>query len=169
MPDFRGARKDQPLEARIARLEDIESIRQLKHQYAVYCDNGYNADGMASLFAEDAVWESNKFGSYHGREAFRQFMAGASDALPFALHYMCNALIDVAEDGLTARGTWILYEPATMSRADTNERDSVVITADYDDRFIKQNGEWLFSHVRVNFRTVANLHEGWHARPYRGE
>ena len=168
MPDFRGARPDEPLEKRIARLEDIESIRQLKHQYAVCCDNGYDADGMSSLFIPDAVWESNKFGTYHGRDEIHRFISEVGSDLVFALHYMNNAIIDVAEDGLSAKGTWILYEPATMTRSEDPGKDSVVITADYADDFVKVDGEWRFSYVRANFRTVANLHEGWHDNPYRG-
>ena len=41
------------LEERITRLESIEEIRQLKARYAHYLDNGYDAHGIASLFAED--------------------------------------------------------------------------------------------------------------------
>ena len=56
MPDLRGRRTGEPLEERIARLEDIESIKQLYNQYATYCDNGYDAEGMGTLMTEDAVW-----------------------------------------------------------------------------------------------------------------
>jgi hypothetical protein len=41
---------DEPIERRLARLEDIEAIQRLKERYAYYCDNGYDADGFASLF-----------------------------------------------------------------------------------------------------------------------
>jgi len=169
MADFRGARNGEPLEARIARLEDIESIRQLKHQYSVYCDHGYDADGMTSLFTEDAVWDSNKFGTYEGRDAIHGFIKEVGKEILFALHYMNNELIEIAPDGQTARGSWILLEPATMTRADSDENDSVIITAEYDDEFVKVDGEWKFKRVKANFRTVANLHEGWHKRPYRDE
>jgi hypothetical protein len=39
-------------------LEDAEAIRNLKARYAGLCDNQYDADGIASLFTEDAVWET---------------------------------------------------------------------------------------------------------------
>ena len=38
------------LEARVQRLIDIEDIKQLKARYAAYCDDDYNADGLAALF-----------------------------------------------------------------------------------------------------------------------
>ena len=169
MADFRGRRTGKPIEERIARLEDIESIRQLKHQYAGFCDNGYDADGMASLFTEDAVWESNKFGTYKGREAIHGFIKDVGKQILFALHYMDNALIEVAPDGQSARGSWILFEPATMTREDSDEKDSVLITATYDDEFVKIRGEWRLKHVKADFKTVANLQEGWHRRAYRDE
>ena len=167
MPDFRGARTGEPLEERIARLEDIESIKQLYHQYATYCDNGYDAEGMGSLTTEDAIWESNSFGTYHGREKIKGFIVEAGKAILFALHYMDNATIEVAPDGQTANGRWILFEPAVMTREDGTGTDSVMITADYDNDFVKVDGEWRIKHVRANFRTIANLQDGWHDTRFR--
>jgi hypothetical protein len=168
VPDFRGARTGEPIEERIGRLEDIESIKQLYHQYATYCDNGYDADGMGSLCTDDAVWESNKFGTYHGREEIKGFIVEAGKMLVFALHYMDNATIDVAPDGQSATGRWILFEPAVMTREGEEGTDSVIITADYLNDFVKVDGEWRIKHVRANFRTIANLQDGWHDERFRG-
>src|SRR5260221_6833983 len=59
------------LEQRIARLEAIEEIKQLKAQYAQVCDDGYKPEGMVPLFTEDAVWadSSGGLGRHEGREA----------------------------------------------------------------------------------------------------
>ena len=168
MPDFRGARTGEPLEERIARLEDIESIKQLYNQYATYCDNGYDAEGMGSLFTDDAVWDSNKFGTYEGRDAIKGFIVEAGKQILFALHYMDNPSIDVADDGQTATGRWILFEPAVMTREGEDGVDSVIITGDYENDFVKVDGEWRIKYVRANFRTIANLHEGWHDGRFRG-
>jgi SnoaL-like domain len=46
------------IERRLQVLEDAEAIRNLKARYAALCDNQYDADGIASLFTEDAIWES---------------------------------------------------------------------------------------------------------------
>ena len=167
MPDFRGARTGESLEERIGRLEDIESIKQLFHQYASYADNGYDAEGMGTLMTEDAIWESNSFGTYYGREEIKGFVSEVGKAILFALHYMDNPTIEVASDGKTANGKWILLEPAIMTREESEATDSVVITADYDNDFVKVNGEWRIKHVRANFRTVANLQDGWHEKRFR--
>ena len=59
------------LERRVRALEDIEAIKQLKYRYADACDRGYDADALADLFTEDAVWDGGLFGRYEGREAIR--------------------------------------------------------------------------------------------------
>ena len=52
------------LEARIRRLEAADSIRRLKAHYCDLCDEGYDADALASLFAADAVWDGGRLGRH---------------------------------------------------------------------------------------------------------
>src|SRR5215510_11082157 len=89
------------LEQRVQALEDVNAIRHLKARYAAYCDDQYNPDGLAALFTEDAVWESQGLGRFEGREAIRAFFRGASQLFTFAIHYSLNGQIDVQGD--TAR------------------------------------------------------------------
>ena len=74
------------LEKRVRAVEDVEAIRNLKARYAAYCDDNYNADKIAELFVEDAVWESGTLGKFKGREAIRGFFRGASEIYSFAIH-----------------------------------------------------------------------------------
>jgi hypothetical protein len=90
------------LERRVRALEDIEVIKQLKYRYADACDRGYDADALADLFTEDAVWDGGLFGRYEGREAIRRFFEGVSSDIVFATHYMMNPIITVEDD--QARG-----------------------------------------------------------------
>ena len=39
------------VDRRLTHLEDVREIEQLKYRYASFCDDGYNPDGIASLFA----------------------------------------------------------------------------------------------------------------------
>src|SRR5689334_24674262 len=89
------------IERRLQALEDAESIRNLKARYAALCDNNYDADGIAALFAEDATWESPGLGGFEGRDAIRRFFQGAAGIFSFAIHYSLNGQIYV--DGDTAR------------------------------------------------------------------
>ena len=81
--------------------EDVNAIRHLKALYAAYCDDQYNSEGLATLFTEDAVWESQGLGRFEGRDAIREFFRGASQLFTFAIHYSLNGHIDVQGD--TAR------------------------------------------------------------------
>jgi ketosteroid isomerase-like protein len=69
------------IERRLQVLEDAEAIRNLKARYAALCDNQYDADGIASLFTEDAVWESPALGRFEGRDAIRNFFRGSVEHL----------------------------------------------------------------------------------------
>ena len=68
------------LEQRVQRLEDYEEIRQLMVRYAAAMDNNFDANEIASLFTEDAVWTISPAtpvtGRHEGREAIGKFFAG---------------------------------------------------------------------------------------------
>src|SRR5690242_11097298 len=101
------------IERRLHVLEDAEAIRNLKARYAALCDNQYDADGIAGLFTEDAVWESPALGRFEGRNAIRNFFRRASGIFSFAIHYSLNGHIEV--DGDTARARWYLFMPCTVA------------------------------------------------------
>ena len=73
------------LEQRVQALEDVNAIRHLKARYAAYCDDQYNPDGIAALFTEDAVWESQGLGRFEGRDAIREFFRGGLPHSSFPL------------------------------------------------------------------------------------
>ena len=56
------------MERRLQSLEDAEATRNLKARYAALCDDNYDADRIAGLFAEDAKWDSPGLGRFEGRE-----------------------------------------------------------------------------------------------------
>lgn len=150
------------LEERVQRLEDIEAIRRLKIRYAQLCDANYDPDGLAALFTEDAVFEGGALGNYNGREAIRQFMAGVSKQLTFAVHFMIGHMIDVAPSGTEATGSWYLLDAVTAN----GRADWIAVT--YDDRYRKVDGQWLFSHVKVNFAFWTHFDTGWVKDPMVG-
>ena len=101
------------LERRLQALEDAEAIRNLKARYAALCDAQYDADGIAMLFTEDALWETPDLGRFEGREAIRDFFRGASGIFSFAIHYSLNGQIEV--EGDTAQARWYLFMPCTVA------------------------------------------------------
>jgi len=142
------------LEARIRRLEDLEEIRQLKYRYAAFCDDHFDADGIAGLFAEDGIWEGA--GMRHvGREAIRRFWQPVDP--PLASHLMTNPLITL--DGDRANGKWWIIGP--MSRLEDGRTVGYWQLATYDDDYVRTPEGWRFQHLRADLKFRARHATGW--------
>src|SRR3990172_4883637 len=166
--DVQGSGGLDELGRRLGRLEDIEAIKNLKAQYARYCDAGYDADLLASLFTEDAVWESNLFGPYVGRESIRSYFRGlGAGGILWAHHCIVSPLLEVNEAGDSAHGSWYLLDLATFRSDDAGDAEPVVVTATYEDWAVKLDGEWRFSRVKAHFHQVSSLLVGWVRERYR--
>jgi len=143
------------LERRLRVLEDIETIKKLKARYCAYCDNNYDAEGIASLFTEDAVWDGGKFGRYEGREAIRTFFRGAPRIFPFAIHQVMNPIIEV--EGEQAKGQWYLFQPATLAEGN----QAVWLAARYEEEYVKVGSEWKFKRLKVFPSFLTPYDQGW--------
>jgi len=159
---------DGALETRLARLEAIEATRGLKARYADVCDTGYDPVRMRPFFTADALWDGGpRFGRYEGVDAVCEFFAGISSQITWALHYMIAPIIDVADDGLSAAGSWYLLEPCTIA-TDEGPR-AMVITGRYADRYRREADGWKFSEVVLDCQTISPLDEGWARKPFWNE
>jgi ketosteroid isomerase-like protein len=148
------------LERRIRALEDIEAIKQLKYRYADACDRGYDADTLADLFTEDAIWDGGVFGRYDGQEAIRQYFQDISSDIVFAMHYMMNPIIEV--DGDEARGAWYLFQTCTFAEGNT----PILGAAKYAERYQRVHGTWKFRHLQLISIFWTPYEEGWVKRPF---
>ncbi len=148
------------LEARLRRLEDIEALKQLKARYCAACDDGYDADRLAELFTEDAVWDGGRtFGVANGREAIRRHFQGASRRLTIARHQVMNPIIDIGPDGDSATGHWLLFQPCTS--ADRNGEQATWLAATYADTYSRVSGSWLISRTGIDVAFFTPYHQGW--------
>ncbi len=138
------------LEQRITRLEDIEAIKQLKARYSHICDDMHNPDTIASVFAEDGIWESADFGKAVGHQAIRELFQGFKDMFSFSQHNMMNPIIEV--NGDRATGIWYIMGPWTLIEG--NKETWMALR--YDDDYVKINGEWKYQHLRVALRMTAD-------------
>lgn len=156
------------LEKRIHALEDLEAIKRLKARYAQLCDAKYNSQTMtmkgeaevdsvaseiANLFTEDAVWDGGKqFGLRKGRKEIYEGFKGA--AFKFAVHYFVMPYITL--DGNKARGRWYLWQAATL-----RDNTPVWMSGFEDDEYVKVNGQWLQSHMKVTIHFLTPYKQGW--------
>ena len=138
------------LEQRITRLEDIEAIKQLKARYSHICDDLHNPDTIASVFAEDAIWESADFGKATGHQEIRELFQNFRDTFSFSQHNMMNPVITV--DGDRATGIWDIMGPWTY----TENAEEKWFALRYDDDYVKVDGELNYQHLRVALRMVAD-------------
>jgi len=143
------------LEARVQRLEDIEAIRVLKHRYATLCDEGYQADPLAALFTEQAIWDGGMLGRFEGREAIRAFFAGCATTVPFAIHHLGNPIIEVSGDEAT--GHWFLLEPLVFAKGS----QAFWMAARYHDRYLRTPDGWRFADVKIELTMLSPYEAGF--------
>lgn len=151
---FDAARME-ALERRLRAVEDVLAIQNLKARYAAFCDDNYNADAIAALFTEDAVWEAPKLGRFDGREAIREFFRGAQGIFSFAIHYSLNGQIEV--DGDSARADWFLFMPCTLA---DSERAFWRAGIDHED-YVRVGDRWMFKRKRSTPLFSTPFEEGW--------
>jgi len=148
------------LERRILALEDTNAIRNLKARYAAYCDDKYDADGIAALFTEDGIWESKGVGPFVGREAIRGFFLRASSIYTFAIHYALNGHIEVNGDRAKAR--WYSFMPCTLG-----DGDRAMWRAGTDDEEYARVGDvWMYKRKASAPFFFTPFEDGWVKTPF---
>lgn len=147
------------IEERLARLEAIEAIKQLKAHYCALCDHDYEPDGLAACFAPDAYWDGGPFGRYEGREAIRGFFKGISGNIKFAAHLVLNPMIEV-QSATTAKGKWRLIMPCTATN-DAGVLEAKWLLSEYDETYVQIDGKWLFQTLDLTVNFYAPHLKGW--------
>ena len=157
------------LEERITRLEDVEAIKHLKFEYARWCDDGYQGEGVGALFVDDGVWTSPQgWGTYHGPDEIAGFVTAQQPVMKWAHHALFNPVVTISDDGASATATWNSIILVTMVRTDApDEQDAVIISGGYEDELVKVDGTWKFKLMSSIVHYVSNLDEGWVKQPLR--
>ncbi len=149
---------DQELKERLQILEDIEAIRKLKFRYASLCDYGYQADELATLFTDDAVWEAGEpWGDFVGPNAIRDFFLSMPERVSFAVHALSTGQIEI--EGNDATASWRTLIPASF--IEEGGINPHWMFCDYEDTYRKVSGDWLFSRVIVKVTHTFAHADGW--------
>ncbi|WP_235737917.1 nuclear transport factor 2 family protein [Nocardioides alcanivorans] len=142
------------LEERIAALEAIEAIKNLKHAYLRACDAKRPEEFRECFISKGAVLD---YGPRMGRfedadgiaEVFRAIALGQDDGRYRILdmHHAVHPVITV-EGSDRASGQWSLR----FRQADRKRSTETVSTIEYDDTYAVEDGSW-----RIASSTVTTL------------
>lgn len=149
------------LDERVARLEAIEAVRSLKMSYARWCDAGFPAEQLGSIFTEDCVWDGGAvFGRHVGFDELQAFFAGARSSVAWALHYIVSGAVEVADDLDTAKSTWYLWQPMTLDGC------AVWNMGRYLDAHVRTGDGWRISSVDLTVEALTHVDRGWVAERF---
>jgi hypothetical protein len=147
---------DLSIEQRIECLESIEAIKRLKYLYCRYCDAGFDHERISSLFVTDAVADCGA-GPIAGAKAIAEKFKDESTRIPFSAHMVTNPIITV--DGDTGHGNWWIIMPSTLMSGEKATGHWFV--GEYDDDYVRVDGEWKFKRLRVSEKFWTPHLEDW--------
>ncbi len=144
------------LEKRITRLEDLESIKQLKARYCEICDDNHNAERITSIFTDSGIWEGRGIGKAQGHAEIKALFEDFQKKISYSQHMVLNPIIEV--DGTTATGVWYFFGPFTFYE----DNQAMWQAARYREDYEKVDGTWKIKHLRVKGPGMSAKYEaGW--------
>jgi hypothetical protein len=152
------------LQARIARIEDIQQIEQLQNRYQQNVAL-FRVDKLVEAFAQkppDVSIEAEVSGVFIGIEGVRRFFGG-HEQMPrnnlglLSEHYALCPVIEVAKDGKTARGTWLAPGITCIGPQKVQAWTWGKYACDY----IKEDGQWKIWHLHWYVTFEAPYEKGW--------
>ncbi|MGB9499204.1 MAG: nuclear transport factor 2 family protein [Dissulfuribacterales bacterium] len=149
------------MEQRIQIIEDIESIKKLKHLYCYLADAGIagnlsKMDELMMHFTDDAWIDFGELGIHKGKEMISKFYKEfVATFLSYSAHMLSNPIIKV--DGDKAEGSWYVFVPCTIR--DTNT--PVWLQAKYDETYVRVGDEWKWASMVTRFDFITPIDEGW--------
>lgn len=157
------------LEQMIRRLWDAQEVRKVMARYA-YLHNAHEHEQTMRLFAleRDDVWvQCGGIGKYNGAEGIRKFFVdwhhslGGDPRGAFNEHLLTTELVEVAEDGQTAKAVWMSPGVETRRVRPDGELEAQWIWGKYAVDFLKVDGEWKFWHFTITMDFQCDFHRSW--------
>ena len=157
-------------EQKVERLWDVHQIKNLMGRYALlHCMQRHQETVELFDLTRDDVWiECGGMGVYKKPEGIKKFfydwhlsLEGDGKGM-FNEHLLTSEVIEVAEDGQTAKAVWISPGAETRRVQPDNKMEAIWIWGKYGVEFIKdQNGEWKFWHFTITCDFMCDYHHSW--------
>jgi ketosteroid isomerase-like protein len=140
------------LSQRLRRLEDIEAITAMHHDYVrLLADLRF--DELADHFTEDAVIDMRSHGPKHGRGAIAAHFSGMGDVVGGGNGYILTSpVIEVDGDRATGHWTWHRLQADFPDGSGTVRMWGRWQEGRYRCEYRRTEQGWLFS--RMHFRVV---------------
>ena len=136
--------------ARVQQLEDRIEIQQLQSKYIHYLFKQRFDRIVDECFAKrlpDVSVEFSDSGVYRGLESVRALYRSfdVTKTIPgfFILHMAVNPVIEIAEDGLSAKSHWL--SPGAAG----SDRSASWIWGTFYIDYVKEDGRWLIAHSNL--------------------
>ena len=152
MSDALGRRVAE-LERRLAELDDLRAIEQLKYRYFRACD-AKDVEGFRDCFAEgEIVIEYGRIGAFDDRDALTAaFEEMACHPHIVEMHHAHHPQVALVEADL-ARGEWGLH----YRMLNTRDRDAVQLGGRYLDEYRRVDGRWRIRASRFEVESTEML------------
>jgi len=164
------------LEKKVQVHEDVRQIANMMGRYIYKHEVYQDAEFLDSIFAnrDDISWEVAHMGVFLGRDGVKRTLDAHSgigdgqdkDKVPMMkmegvmiMHTLTTPVIEVAEDGQTAKGVWISPGHETGPDRETGKHRGQWCWTKYGCDFIKEDGQWKLWHYHVYriFRTPYDM------------
>jgi hypothetical protein len=149
------------LSAEVDRLERARAVRKLQRAYGYYVDRGL-WDEAVDLFADDATVEIGQDGVYAGKARIKEYLkrlGGGQDGLVYGQlyeHAQLQPEVDVAADGLSAKGRWRELQMTGHFGKDAFWGDGIEENA-----YVREGGVWKIKSLHVYINFIAPHVGGW--------
>ena len=148
------------LAARIARIEDIEAIKQLKARYCEICDDDHNPDHITTIFTEDGVWDGADMGKATGHAELHALFTVFQKSISYSQHNVMNPIIEI--DGDRATGRWAFFGPFTHRATEKEGGQAVWGATRYLEEYARVDGVWKIKQLQIVGPSMsANYETGW--------
>lgn len=160
------------LEAQVRRHDDIQAVRTLQFKYGYYMDKCLFGE-IVELFSDSAELHFMG-GIFRGRAGVRRLYGGSSGLNGPAYgmlfeHIIAQDIVDVAPDGLTARGRFRTFLQGGVHETKKDAPPQIPSqfweAGIYENEYVKEGGVWKFK--LFNYRVVyqAKYETGWAHSP----
>ena len=164
------------LEKQVQLQEDILEIEHLQRIYGYYFDSHMWAE-IVDLFSEEhsESVEIADHGVFYGKKGIRRIYwdmfagGGKPKDWPAWMQFIVmqiGGVVDISPDGTQAEGRWQTWlceakYAGAFPRAEW-------LHGYYENRYIKENGKWLFTKLHWNNTFCSPVEEGWLNLPLMG-